>query len=269
MTAMATASLAGKRVVVTRARRQAAPLIERLAALGAEVIELPAIEIVPAASAALDQAVRDVETYDWVVWTSANGVDAFLTRLAGLGRAPSSMSWPRVAAIGPATAARLGEYGIPAALVPARYVAESLLEAMVERGVVGQRVLLPRAEHARDVLPDGLRAAGAHVDVVAVYQTRQPGPPRTDSAALLLDGSLDAITFASPSAARAVAVWLGDRRPTAEVVCIGPVTAAAAEACGFHVDAVAAEHSVPGLVDAVVAVTARRETKGDTNVPRT
>ncbi len=164
--------LFGRSVVVTRAREQASELRGRLEALGADVIELPAIAIEP-----VDVAVPDLGAYEWVVFTSANGVRAFFERgLAAVALDTRAFAGVRVAAIGPGTARELSARGLRADLLPERFVAESLLEAFPPPGTGGARVLIARAEHARDVLPDGLGARGYVVDVLPVYRTVRATP---------------------------------------------------------------------------------------------
>ncbi len=246
--------LGGLRVVVTRAARQAGELSQRLEALGADVVELPAIEVVPLSSGPLDDAIGRLVEFDWVVLTSANGVDAFVGRLRERGLPSGATTSPRYAAIGGATARRLAAAGITADLVPERAVAESLLDALVASGVAGRRLLLPVAEAARDILPAGLREAGAIVEVVSVYRTTRPSGIAPDVASALGDGASVVLSFASPSAVRNTAELLGlpiDARVA--VACIGPVTAAAARELGMRVDIEAEDHSIPGLVDAIVA----------------
>ncbi len=250
-----TRPLAGRRVLVTRARAQAEELVTRLRALGAEPVLCPVIEIVPPEDTGpLDRAIRDLEQYHWLVFTSVNGVEAFFRRLRDLGREPAALGGLRIAAIGPATAARLSEYGCSATLVPTEFVAEAVAAALVERGIAGLRVLLPRASEARAVLPDSLRAAGAVVDVVPAYRTVLVEPPR-EALERLRASEIDVVLLTSGSTARALAAALrGDlsllQRPL--VACIGPVTAAAAREVGIRVDLVADEYSIPGLLRTVV-----------------
>jgi uroporphyrinogen III methyltransferase/synthase len=234
--------LFGKRVVVTRSRETASALSVRLRGLGAEVIELPTIEIAEPADggAALAQAAADLTAghYQWVVFTSPRAV----SRLVPLLRDARSFGETAIAAIGPGTAAELATHSLVADLVPAEFVAESLLAAFPTG--TGS-VLLPRAAVARDVLPDGLAAKGWSVHVVEAYQTvaRRPKPEALAAAA-----SADAITFTSSST---VSNYAGPVPPF--VACIGPVTAATAREGGFHVDVVAREHSIDGLISALVA----------------
>jgi uroporphyrinogen III methyltransferase/synthase len=254
--------LAGRRVLVTRARRQASELSDKLRDLGAEVVELPVIEIVAAPPQELDEAIGQLDEYDWVVFTSVNAVAAFCDRLDAAGASGALRAGGQVAAIGPATAARLRGRGIEVSLVPERFVAESLVEALAARRIAGRRVLLPRARIARDTLPDGLRAAGALVDVVVAYETRLPEEIDKTVVQRLRAGDIDVITFASPSAVRNLADLLEGESPPVKVACIGPITAAAAWESGFSVAAEAAEYSISGLVEAVVALASLADGQG-------
>jgi uroporphyrinogen III methyltransferase/synthase len=228
--------LFGRRVVVTRARAQASSLVEKLRALGAETIELPTIEI---AGEPLDGLVP--ASYDWVAFTSVNAVERVL---AGL-RDARAFGSAQVAAVGPGTAAALAACGIVADLVPASAVAEALVEAFPAGA---GRVLLPQAAAARPLLADGLRAKGWTVDVVEAYRTI---PARPSDDALAAAAKADAIAFTSSST---VTSWLALGAPLPPVVaCIGPVTAATAAEHGVPVTVVATEHTVDGLVDALVA----------------
>jgi uroporphyrinogen III methyltransferase/synthase len=243
-------------VVVTRARAQASELSATLRALGAEVIELPAIRIEPiAASSEIDAALDRLEHYDLVVLTSANGVDCLFARLAGRGGDARSLpSRATVVAIGPATAARLAEHGVRADLVPERFVAEGILEALADRELAGASVLVARAREARADLVDGLRARGARVDEAALYETVS-SPASADE----IDAALaaDYLTFTSSSTVRNFMALLdGDGRRRARmprVVSIGPVTSQAARAEGLTVHREAEEFTIPGLVAALVA----------------
>jgi uroporphyrinogen III methyltransferase/synthase len=237
-------------VVVTRAREQASELGARLVALGASVLELPAIRVVP-----IDFAVPDLTRFEWVVFTSANGVDAFFDRgLRPVGLDARALAPVRIAVIGPGTAAALARRGLRADLVPERFVAESLLDAFPPGT---GRVLLARAEVARDVLPEGLARQGYEVDLLAVYRT-DPVPPDPNVVARVRAGAdagaIDAITFTSSSTVDnfcdAVGVPLAGRQP--RVVSIGPVTSESARARGLRVDAEADPHTIDGLVEAVV-----------------
>ena len=241
--------LFGRRVVVTRARADASALTGRLRALGAEVIELPTIAYRDPSDggAALCEAAADLTAgrYQWVVFTSPRAVDRFVACL----RDARAFGASAIAAIGPGTAAALAGHSLVPDLVPPEFVAESLLAAFPAAGSGGGRVLLPRAAVARDVLPAGLEAKGWTVDVVEAYRTEvAPADPDTRAAA----ARADAVTFTSSSTVTnyAALVPAGVAR---FVACIGPVTAATARAAGYHVDVVAGDHTIDGLVDALVA----------------
>ena len=241
--------LFGKRVVVTRAREQASGLKARLADLGASVIELPTIVIDDPADGgeALRRAAAEARSYDWVVLTSANGADRFLRCLHD-GR---DLGGVKVAAIGPGTADALARANIRADLVPTKYVAEALLDEFPAPSESrGGRVLLARAAVARDVLPDGLRALGWHVDVVEAYRTRTDAPSES---VLKAAAEADIITFTSSSTVDRFVEIAGLARVAPFVACIGPVTAATARAQGLTVDVEASVHSIDGLVRALVA----------------
>jgi uroporphyrinogen-III synthase len=240
---VAAGALAGRTVVVTRAAEQASTLVGRVRALGATVIEVPTIAIADPADrgAALGAAVAELDVFDWVVLTSTNGATRFLT---ALGERPP----PPVAVVGPGTAAAMRAAGIEPALVPDRFVAEGLL-AVFPPGP--GRILLPQAEGARPVLAEGLRAAGWQVDTVVAYRTvTADAPPALVERAR----QADAITFTSASTVTGYLAAAGAPAVPPVVVCIGPVTAAAAEAAGLAVAAVATEHTIDGLVVALEAV---------------
>jgi uroporphyrinogen III methyltransferase/synthase len=245
--------LFGQRVVVTRAREQASGLRARLEALGADVLELPAIEIEP-----VELTVPDLGGYDWLVLTSANGVSALFEHgLAPSGRDARALAGVRVAAIGPGTAAALATRGVTADLVPERFVAEALLEGFPAAPADGGRVLLARAEQARDVLPDGLARKGYTVDVLTAYRTVTASPD-PDALERVRAGAVDAITFTSSSTVTNLCDLLGtlpDPQPL--VASIGPVTSKTALERGLRVDVEAEEHTIDGLVAALCGALAR------------
>jgi uroporphyrinogen III methyltransferase / synthase len=267
--------LQGRRVVVTRARAQASGLAATLRGLGAEVVELPAIRIEPRLdSEEVRRAVERIGEYALICVTSPNGARLLFEALAAagldaraLGRMPGKKqvgdkgvgvaSQPQapagamIAVIGPGTAKALEEHGITADVVPKRFVAEALVEALAPIEVEGRRVLVARAAEARDVLPDALRERGATVDVVALYETvrEQPEPEAVEAAQ-----GADYVTFTSSSTVRNLAEALGNRFPRgARVVSIGPITSEAARVAGFEVHAEAERHDVDGLVEALLA----------------
>ncbi|HEU5300770.1 MAG TPA: uroporphyrinogen-III C-methyltransferase [Acidimicrobiia bacterium] len=245
--------LFGRRIVVTRAREQASALRTRLEALGADVVELPTIAIEPLAF-----DLPNLRRYAWLVFTSVNGVDAFFDRgLAPHGFDSRALGGLRVAAIGPGTAAALGVRGIRPDLVPDRFVAESLLEGFPEPGAPGERVLLARAEQARDVLPEGLGDRGHVVDVLPVYRTVPTVPDPADLDRIRA-GEVDAVTFTSSSTARNFCDAIGTLPdPAPPVVSIGPVTSATARELGLTVTAEASEHTIDGLVATLLETLAR------------
>ena len=236
--------LYGVTVAVTRARVQASALAARLRALGAEVVEAPAIRIVPIPGDA-----PEVERYDLVCLTSPNGVRFLFERMAAAGRDARALAGATVAAIGPGTAAALREHGVIADVVPERFVAEGLVEALADVPV--QRALVARAAEARDVLPDALRERGASVDVVALYET--VAEPLGEDALEAL-GRVDYVTFTSSSTVTFFFDVAGDRlSEDARLVSIGPVTSAALRARGREPDVEAEQHDIDGLVAALVA----------------
>jgi uroporphyrinogen III methyltransferase/synthase len=244
--------LHGRIVVVTRARAQASDLAARLASLGANVVELPAIRIVPRIdSDEVRKAVGALHSYALVCLTSPNGVRLLFEAMAEQGRDARALANATVAAIGPGTAAALQERGVLADVIPKTSVAEALVEALAEVEVEGRPVLLARAAEARDVLPDALRERGADVDVVTLYETvkEQPEPAAVDAAR-----SADYLTFTSSSTVRNLVDALGgDGLPDgARVVSIGPVTSDALRDEGLEVDVEAEQHDIDGLVEALL-----------------
>jgi uroporphyrinogen III methyltransferase / synthase len=243
--------LHGRRVVVTRARAQASGLAASLRELGAEVVELPAIRIEPRLEAAeVRAAASEVDAYALICLTSPNGVRLLFEALQDAGRDARSLAGATIAAIGPGTARALAEGGIAADVVPERFVAEALVEALAGVEVDGRRVLVPRAADARDVLPDHLRRRGAEVDVVALYETvrQQPSEEAIEAAQ-----AADYVTFTSSSTVRNLTEALGGRFPArARVVSIGPVTSEAAAAAGLSVDVEAERHDIDGLLAALL-----------------
>jgi uroporphyrinogen III methyltransferase/synthase len=253
--------LHGRRVVVTRARAQASGLAAALRNLGAEVVELPAVRIEPRIdSDGVRRVVDRIGEYSLVCVTSPNGAHLLFEALDGagldaraLGGAPKQKQVGKgtsIAAIGPGTAAALVEHGVRADIVPERFVAEALVEALGAVEVEGKRVLVARATEARDVLPDALRERGAEVDVVALYETVREEP---EPEALEVAQGADYVTFTSSSTVRNLTEALGDRFPAgARVVSIGPVTSEAARDAGLEVHVEADRHDIDGLVAALL-----------------
>jgi uroporphyrinogen III methyltransferase/synthase len=243
--------LHGRTVVVTRARAQASGLAATLRGLGAGVVELPAIRIEPRIdSDDVKRVAGGVAAYDLVCLTSPNGVRLLFEAMEVSGLDARALAGVTVAAIGPGTARAMAERGVLADVVPERFVAEGLIEALEDEEVAGTRVLIARAAEARDVLPDALRERGAEVDVVALYETvrEQPGAEEIEAAQ-----SADYLTFTSSSTVTNLAEALGDRFPgDARIVSIGPITSETIRARGLDVDVEAERHDVDGLLEALL-----------------
>lgn len=241
---------------MTRARSQAGPLRELLEREGAEVIDFPTIRLLPPADfAPVDRAIMRLGEYRWIIFTSRNGVAAFTDRMWALGRNPKTLRGVRLAAIGPGTAGELEARGLQVDLAPEEFRAESLVAAFARQDLRGARVLIPRAEEARSVLPEGLRQCGAAVDVVVVYRTVLERDHSPAVRRRLLSGTVDAVTFTSSSTVRNFVELLGPDASRALrrvlVACIGPVTAATARASGLDVGVIAETYTIPGLVAAL------------------
>jgi len=244
--------LYGRRVVVTRARAQASGLAATLRELGAEAVELPAIRIEPRIdSEAVRSAVERIAEYALICLTSPNGVRFLFEALRGAGLDARALSGTTVAAIGPGTAQALGKCGIAADVVPERFVAEGLIEALTPVEVEGRPVLVARAAAARDVVPEWLHDRGAEVDVVALYETvREEPAPEAVAAAQ----AADYVTFTSSSTVRNLTEALGERFPVnARIVSIGPITSEAAREAGLEIAVEAERHDIEGLVAALLA----------------
>ena len=243
--------LFGVSVAVTRARAQASGLMARLRALGARVVEMPVIRIVE-----LDGPAPELSRYDLVCLTSANGVDALFARLDAAGLDARALAGARVAAIGPGTAAALRVRGVRADIVPERFVAEGLLEALADVPV--RRALIARAAQARDVLPDALRRRGAEVDVLALYETVREECSAAQRAEL---AAVDYITFTSSSTVRFLLAGIGGAGgigPATRLLSIGPVTSATLREHGLQPHGEATRHDIEGVIDALVEDAARR-----------
>lgn len=245
--------LFGQSIVVTRGRSQAEELVWRFRALGANVIHLPLIEIQPAADfRLLDSAIASLASYDWLIFTSANGVRFFLERLDH-SAADLRCLRAKLCAIGPATKAALEDLHLKVDLMGAEYVAESLLEAFQPHDLHGKRILLPRAAVARDVLPAELARRGAHVDVVEAYRTVAPQEaPQRIQDVLHNDKKPDWITFTSSSTVENCIRFAGAKAlENVKVASIGPVTSATARKLGVQVTTEAAVYTIDGLVEAI------------------
>jgi uroporphyrinogen III methyltransferase/synthase len=254
--------LFGKRVLVTRPRDQSAELVERLEAMGAEAIEAPMIRIEPPDNfEALDAACARADTFDWIVFSSINGVDAFIGRLLLSPFDLRALGHAKLCGVGSATAERLARHGLKLDVMPSEYRAEALIHALTQTGdLAGKKILLPHADVGREVIADELRKQGAQVVEVVAYRTVATDPEREgqpDVYRMLLEGRIDVVTFTSPSAVRNMVSVLGaepavDLLRKTIVAAIGPVTAEAATRSGIETSVVPDKYTVPALVAAIV-----------------
>ena len=260
--------LFGKRVVVTRASAMPGTLSSLLRARGADIIEAPSTEIEPLDEAPLNSAVGELASYDWLVLTSATGVRFFAQALDRAGLDARALSHTDVAVIGPSTGKALREIGIKPDLLPQRFVAESLLDSMrALQNLKGARVLIATAEDGRSVLPDGLRALGAHVEVVHMYRSRLvTDGPELDALRSAIDaGEVDAVTFTSASTVNGFVAQVGpERAARLKSIAIGPVTSEAIRAAGLVVSAEATEATIPALAECVEMTLVRGSGNGNT-----
>ena len=250
--------LLGKRIVVTRARRQASNLIKDLTDLGAECLECPTIKIMPPEDEApLKRAIQNLKNYDWIVFTSVNGVSYFFEYLFADNKDVRALNHLWTAAIGPATAKRLLDFGLKSDIIPKTYRAESVVEAFSKEEIKGKKILLPRAAEARPVLPVELTKMGAQVDEVAVYQTIKD----LENADVLINGleekTIDLVTFTSSSTVKNFKELLAADKfkqliDGVTVASIGPITSDTARDLGFTVDITADEFTIAGLCDAIL-----------------
>jgi uroporphyrinogen-III synthase len=256
--------LAGWRILTTRASKQSGGLAKPLRELGAEVIEVPTIEIRPPRSYhALDSALRKISSYDWLILTSVNGVEALFARLSALGIKPEKLAHLQIAAIGPATQRGIEEQRLRVSVTPEKYIAESVVEALKGR-TEGRRVLLVRAKVARDVLPNELRRTGAEVDVAEAYETHVPAGAKMRLNQLFASNSScpHVVTFTSSSTATNFLDLLAKEHYATlrEIVLasIGPVTSATLTRAGFKPNIEAAEYTMMGLAQAIAGFVSTR-----------
>jgi uroporphyrinogen III methyltransferase/synthase len=252
--------LFGKRIVVTRAREQASDFVNLLSELGAECVEFPTIEVIPPPSwKELDRAIQNLETYQWLVFTSVNGVKYFFDRLEHAGRDARTLKGIKLAAIGPKTADAIRSKGVIPDLLPQEYRAEAVVEAFGKQGVKGLRVLLPRAADAREVLPQELEMMGATVEVVEAYRTVMPQGRKDEIRAMLQKGDIHMVTFTSSSTVSNFMDMFQEEKDqllkwmnTVTVACIGPVTAKTAEERGLSVQVTPKDYTIEALTQAIV-----------------
>ena len=250
--------LLGKRIVVTRARQQASDLVKQLSDLGAECLEYPTIEIkAPRDPRPLKQAVTNVSEYDWIVFTSVNGVSYFFEQLYAAGRDVRALGGLKTAAIGPATAARLLEFGFNSDIVPETYRAESVVKAFEKEKLKGKKVLLPRAREARPILPKELSRMGAEVVEVPAYETLKAVENSDELVKQLKNKQVDMITFTSSSTVKNFKALLPPEDfsvlvKDVTIASIGPITSDTAEELGFDVKISAESYTIPGLIEAIL-----------------
>jgi len=259
-----TRPLLGQRIVVTRAREQASDLVRQLAELGAECLQYPTIKVIPAPDTTpLDDAIQRLSAYDWIVFTSVNGVKYFFGRLFELGLDVRALNHLRTAAIGPVTSQKLRSFGLNSDILPENYRAEAVVDAFRDEDLHGKKVLLPRAAEARPVLPVELRKMGAEVDEVTTYLTQKV----TDNADSLKEQlslkRIDMITFTSSSTVKNFKALLPsdgfeELLDGISIASIGPITTDTAAQLGFDVQITADTYTIPGLCDAIVKHCSRR-----------
>ena len=250
--------LSGKRILITRPSHQAEGFRRKLTALGAEVIAFPTIEIRDSSSwEALDCAIRDIEGYQWLVFTSVNGVEKFFSRYRQLARDVRDLKGIRIAAIGSATERSLAKRGLNVEILPDEFKAEGLLESLKGKVLKGSRILIPRAKVARDILPIELQKQGAQVEVVEAYEATAPREGRERLELILEERPLDMIVFTSSSTVTNMVEMakpgaLRDTLKQTVIAAIGPVTKQTAEGCGLEVQVQPSQYTIPALVDAIV-----------------
>lgn len=249
--------LLGRKIVVTRAREQASELVDRLFELGAECIEFPTIKMFPLDDfKPLDKAIEKLSSYDWLIFSSVNAVNSFFDRLFTKNKDVRALTNLQTAAIGPATAARLFDFGLKSDIVPESYRAESVVKAFADVNVDGKKILFPRAEQARSVIPKELSNMGAVVDDIAAYCTKPVNDDADDLLTQLKRGAVDMITFTSSSTVKNFHTLLPsdefeDLMKDVVIATIGPITADTARALGFDVHIVAESYTIPGLCQGI------------------
>ncbi len=251
-----TQPLFGRGVVITRPERQVDDLARLLAAQGASPIAFPTIRIEPPSDwRELDKALERLEIYDWLIFTSANGVHFFFERLREKGGDVRRLKGIKICCIGPATAAQIESRGIRVDLVPGEFIAEGILKSFASMDLAGRKILIPRAEKARDVLPQGLRRQGAEVDVAVTYRTMNSGRKKEELQRFIDAGEVDVITFTSSSTVTNFVEIMGADYvlpPSIKIACIGPVTAATAKKAGFSIDIEQEQYTMDDLVQSLV-----------------
>ncbi|MDC4227970.1 MAG: uroporphyrinogen-III C-methyltransferase [Candidatus Manganitrophus sp.] len=256
--------LFGKRIIVTRAKEQAPEFIDLLSSYGAEAVSFPTLEIAPPPSwVEADAAIERIEHYNWIIFTSVNGVQSFRKRLATLRKDLRVLKGISLCAIGPRTAAEVEAWSLQVDLVPSEFKAEGVLQALEGRGIAGKRFLIPRALEAREILPEEIQKKGGKVDVVPVYQSVRPTPDPAMLETILRAKGVDLITFASSSTLRNFMEILGPQRQSwltgIAIACIGPITAETAREFGLKVDVIPGEYTLPALAESIVDYFRKKE----------
>ena len=250
--------LLGKRIVVTRARAQASDLVNRLTELGAHCLEYPTIQTAPPDDwNTVDRAIDQLHTYEWLIFTSVNGVNFFFERLFQKGLDVRAMGHLRTATIGPVTSRRLLDFGIKSDIIPGTYRAESIVDAFTDQPISGSKILLPRAKEARLILPKELTNMGANVDEVTTYQTLAVTDQAQTLAMSLSSREVDLITFTSSSTAKNFKQLLPEDRfkdwmKSVTIASIGPITSETATDLGFNVTIEANVFTIDGLCEAIL-----------------
>lgn len=250
--------LFGKRIVVTRAREQASDLVAMLSGLGAECLEFPTIKVEPPEDfSPLDKAIENIETYDWLIFTSVNGVIFFFERLFAKGMDMRYFHRIKTAVIGPATSEKLFQYGLKSDVIPESYRAESVVDAFRNINLEGKKILIPRAKEARAILPEELAKMGAFVDEITAYRTCAVTGEASDLIKELENKTIDIVTFTSSSTVKNFAALLPagmteELMKDMVVASIGPITSDTAKEMGFKVDITAESYTIPGLCDAIL-----------------
>lgn len=251
--------LFGRRILVTRAEEQTEEFTDLLETLGAQTISFSTIKIVPPVSwDSLDHAIEQIDVYDGLIFTSANGVRFFRERVRARGLDLRILKDLSITAIGPRTAKEIETWGILVDLIPSEFQAEGVVSVLAKKGIAGKRFLLPRAKEARELLPEEIQRKGGAVDVVAAYETVKPQYTRQEIEALLSGSRIDMVTFASSSTLRNFIEIIGKEASRAwiassPIACIGPITAKTADEFGLKVDVIPKEYTFPALADAICA----------------
>lgn len=246
--------LIGKRILITRAIEQVEELSSLLKDYGAQVLAFPAIEIVPPEDwRPLDKTLEKLDSYDWVIFTSVNGVKYFAERLKKKGINRAALAGKKICAIGPRTQKELEKMDLTVHFRPSEYRAEGIAEGLKVQGIQGKKILLPRAREARRILPEALREAGALVDEVEVYRTVKPAKGKASLEAMLKKG-IDVVVFTSSSTIRNFMELLSDKKIMngVRVAVIGPITAETVRNYGWEPNIIPPEYTIPALVEAIV-----------------